>query len=119
MPLSLPALQPHMDSATALVSRVVACAARKNRSLTDDEAELLETYLAAHFYQASDPGYSSRSTLNKSGSFHTPKNQTRYLDRALTLDHSGCLRQLFLKKSVGAFWGGVTEDQATSFEGRN
>lgn len=121
MPQPSDVIQAAMDSANAVTDRVVACATARGFTLTDEEAELIECYLAAHFYQTSDPGYSSRSTANKSGAFlDDPKDmQTRYLERALLLDYSGCLRMIFKRNFASAFWLGKTESEQLSYCERN
>lgn len=91
-------LTPYVAMATALIDRVVVCAATRGLTLTSDEAELLERNMAAHFYSSMDPLYSSKSTAGASGSFMWQGGQgldgSRYGQAAKLLDRSGCLTAL-------------------------
>ena len=58
-----PSLSPHIDTASALVDKLVTCAAAKGVIHSDSVLELIERWLAAFFYTRSDPIYSSRSSL--------------------------------------------------------
>ena len=92
-------------AANIIMNRVVECAIKKKKPLTDpgaypvgvdSEAEMIERLVAAHMYCAQDAPYSSRSTAGASGSFQTQKGTTglevtNYGKRALLLDVSGCL----------------------------
>lgn len=116
-------LTPSIDAASAIVDRVVTCATSKGIPLTDAEAELVERWLAGHMYQAADPGYSSRSTLNKSGAFLDAGGEdlraTRYGKRALLLDPSGCLNNIDKRNVAGGSWLGKTLTEQLSYADRN
>lgn len=95
----------------------------------EDQLTLIETWLAAHYYQAMDPGYTSKSTGGASGSFkgQTAKyfEATDYGQRALELDLAGCLlkRQQELmtgnKKTARVLWGGSTRTEWEGYDGPN
>lgn len=84
-----------LASASVLVDQVVACAAKKKISLSDDQLLQMETNLAAHLYARQDPFYQSRSTGGASGSFQGQTGMgldaTHYGQTAKMFDTSGCL----------------------------
>ena len=67
-------------------------------SMTDDDLTIVEAWLAAHYYAQKDPQYLSKSTGGASGSFQGQVGKyfesTWYGQRAIELDHSGCLARL-------------------------
>lgn len=111
-----PDLQPFIETATAIVARVEACAIAKETPLTSAELELIERYLSAHFYEHSDPMFTSKSTAGASGShqgqFMMGFDSTKYGQTALRIDPSGCLASLDKRQRAGGFWlGKRTQDQ--------
>lgn len=64
-------------------------------TLTASTLELIERWLAAHFYAHADQLFSSKSTNGASGSFQGQTgmnlNSTQYGQTALSLDTTGCL----------------------------
>lgn len=113
-------LDAYIETASAIVDQVVTCAASKGITIN---AELIERWLAAHMYQMSDPGYTSRSTANKSGSFRgTTTNKfdaTLYGQTAQNVDVSGCLTAIGLRQVASIFWGGKTDGDKQTYEERN
>ena len=89
-------LSPFIEVATAIVDDVVSCAAEDGVTLTAVKLELIERWLAAHFYHCSDPVYQSRSTEGASGQFQGQSGMgydgSRYGQMAMRIDSSGCLR---------------------------
>lgn len=93
------------------------------------QLKLIETWLAAHYYQSMDPGYTSKSTGGASGSFKGQTGKyfeaTDYGQRALELDLAGCLlkRQQELmtgnKKTARVLWGGSTRTEWEGYDGPN
>jgi hypothetical protein len=118
-----PSLVPYIDAAAAVVTRVVNCATLKETPLTADEAELVERWVAAHFYQQSDQGYTSRSTGGASGSFQGQTGMyfesTKYGQSAVMLDPSGCLTSIAARRSAGGYWLGTTEPNQRTYRERN
>lgn len=108
-----PSLRPYIDTAAAIIARVVTCATAKNFTHTSAELELIERWLAAHYYTRMDPTYTSKSTAGASGSFTSPKDDTeRYRASAIELDASGCLKQILSRNKASAAWlGKVPSDQ--------
>ena len=90
-----PSLTPFIQSATVVVDRVQTAAAANGRTLNSTELELIERWLAAHYYASSDQPYTSRSTAGASGSFQGQTGMylegTKYGQMAITLDYSGYL----------------------------
>lgn len=104
-------------AASLVTDRIAACAIAKEDPLTDAELLEIETWLAAHFYSLRDPLYTSKSTLNASGSF---KVDSSYLDMAMLLDHSGCLANLIEgSRSAKAFWLGKRPSEQIDFADRD
>lgn len=84
----------------------------------------LETLLAAHYYQSSDPGYQSRGTGGASGSFLGQTGlgfkKTRYGQDAMELDFTGMLskRQKEIEQGGSVkpkmLWLGTDDPDATN-----
>ncbi len=108
----------HIAEASLLINRVVTCASRKGSPLSSDEAEMLERLVAAHNYACVDQPYSSRSTSSASGQFQGQTNAqnlggTKYGQRALLLDYSGCLQVLSKRQVASAAWLGTCPPPGT------
>ena len=106
-------LQQFIDTATVIVDRVVAKAAGPlfNTPLLDTEAELIERYLAAHFYCVQDPLYVSKSTAGASGSFQRAPStddftSSEYGRGAVRSDPSGVLVSLGKRQVARGFYAG-------------
>lgn len=88
-----PSLQPFIDAASSMVDRAVAT--RRGSVLSTSDQELIERYLAAHFYCTSDKVYTSTSKGGASGSFmqQTGKGleQTPHGQTILRLDYTGAI----------------------------
>ena len=117
-----PSLTRFINMATALTDRVNTCATGRGLTLTTAELLEIETLLAAHFYQASDQGYTSKGTKGASASFHGQTGMrlegTKYGQAALTLDISGCLGSLGKARARGKWLGRAPSDQ-TAYEDRD
>lgn len=113
-----PDLTPYIATASAIVTRVLSCAVDKGKSLDAATAELLERWLAAHYYTKNDPVYASRSAGGASGSFvRDPKEPEPYKNVALDLDPSGCLAAIFNRQRASVDWLGVpARDQRAAWE---
>lgn len=107
-------LEPFILAASVLVDEV-----EQNSSSTFDfdRLQLIETWLAAHFYAIRDPRYLSE----RAGSVGTTIESkvdlnlsvTRYGQMAMVLDTTGTLRRLSEvgRRRRGAFWLGNEEDR--------
>lgn len=115
-----PDLTPYIDTANALISRVNTCALTKNITLSTTELELLERWMAAHYYTKSDPTYNSRTTEGASGNFvRDPNEPEPYKNAAIDLDPSGCLNSLLKRQRAGGAWMGKTAAEAVNWQDRN
>jgi hypothetical protein len=121
-----PDLTPCIAAASAMVDAVTACAASRGFFLSpaqDQLGELIERWLAAHFYQAQDKGYKSKGTSKASASFQAQGGsgleETEYGKRALLLDVSGCLEAYDKRKVAVMFWGGKPVSEQIPYVERN
>ena len=102
-----PDLTPFITIANAMVNVVVS--ADSAGLLTGANVplqELIERWLAAHYYQIADPGYQSRSTGGASGSFNGQTTQTfkstRFGQQACAMDITGWLARRDKEVEEGA-----------------
>lgn len=98
-------LTPYIDAASSVVDDLED--ADEDGVLTSTKLELVERWLAAHYYTIMDPIYVSKSTLGRSASFQ----QRSYKDVAIDLDPTGELAALLGRQRAGGFWGGRAQDQ--------
>ncbi len=111
-----PSLVPFMDAAQALTNRVAGLAVhRSSGGYSPNELEVIERYLAAHFYLTSDKAYSNKSDGGASATFmqQTGKrlDQTPHGQTALNLDYLGVLNGINSNArarmfSLAGTWGG-------------
>lgn len=119
-----PSLTPFIRRANALTDRVVVVAAASGRgTLTAGELLEIETLLAAHFYQASDPAYQSKSTTSSSatflGSAGMRLERTRYGQDAMLMDWTGSLDALNKRAFAGADWLGKPVSEQIDYKDRD
>lgn len=123
-----PDLTPFIDTASAYVDDIVTCAADQDPAvtLTDARLELIERWLAAHFYVVSDQTYASKSTEGASASFHGQTGMyiesSRYGQTAMSLDKSGCLASIGGSAGrirVGTAWLGKAPSNQTDYVDRD
>lgn len=116
-------LNPFIDAATLVVTRVLACATAKGYTLSSDELEMIERWLAAHFYAQQDRPYQSKSTKGASASFQGQTGMrlesTYFGQTALTIDTSGCLEALNNRQVARGFWLGRAPSEQTNYEDRD
>jgi hypothetical protein len=103
-----PDLMGYIASASAMTDQVSVCASNRGFPLTTVTAELVERWLSAYFYTASDPTYASKSTAGRSASFRNQpapdfKVWNTYGQTAVTLDVSGCLAAMLKRATAGGF----------------
>lgn len=116
-----PDLQAFIDTATLIVTRVLTCAAAKGYTITTDEAEMIERYLAAHYFGHADQFITSKSTNGASGSFQGQTGMgiesSLYGQTAIQLDPSGCLNALTKRQTASATWlGRPSNAQSSAFD---
>ena len=117
-------LIPFIRRANLFVSRVATCASTRKMPLAAGELQELEILIACHFYQAADPGYSSRTTEGAGGSFEGQTGsfleRTRYGQDAISLDPSGCVLSM---SKAGTFakaaWLGKRPSEQTDYIDRS
>lgn len=121
-------LTPFIESASATVDDLVQYAADNDMgTVLDKRLELIERWLAAHDYQQSDKGYTSRSNEGASGSFEGQTGKylesTRFGQRAINLDPTGYLALLVsggpIEVEVGGVWLGKATQEQLRFDERN
>lgn len=123
-----PSLVPYIETANVLVDEVIDHAAAKGEALTAKRAELLERWLAAHFYCSSDQPYKQRSTLRAQGTFQGQTGMyleaTKYGQAALLLDTTGSLSTItgtssVIKRTVGLDWLGKSPTDQIPYRDRD
>lgn len=122
-----PTLLPYIDAASSIMDDVAACYVRKGLTLSDAKAEIVERWLSAHCYQASDQGYTSRSTEGASGNFMGQTAMylegTKYGQMALSLETQGCLAAVASGKQnarARAYWlGKANRTEAVDYVDRD
>lgn len=99
-------------SATGLVTQASLFAVSvKGITLDSTTLELVERWLACHFYCRFDPLYNSKSTMGRSGSFQRgPQKEgfesTDYGRSACEIEYSGMLRAIGLRQVASLDWMG-------------
>lgn len=118
-----PDLTGFIETASAVVDRVITCAGRKEVILTDALLELIERWLSAHFYAHADQLFTSKSTAGASGSFQGQTGMhlesTQYGQTAMDLDYSGCLAAINKGARAGAIWLGKPVSQQINYLDRD
>jgi hypothetical protein len=120
----------HYDNATSLVpfidtaSSLVDDIALLDSSISATRLELIERWLAAHYYEHADQITQSRSTGGASGQFQGRTDMgfdsTKYGQEAKRLDSSGMLVNLDqpLRPKAGGFWLGKARDDQLDVDER-
>lgn len=113
-----PSLIPYIDSANVVVSRLITSASANGVSIGSTTAELIERWLAAHYYTRSDATHTSRSNLAASASF--ARKGDEYKQTAVELDPSGLLAGILsgLLK-VDIFWLGKPPSEQIDYIDRS
>lgn len=115
-----PSLTPFITAASLIIDRVATCSTAKGDPHSVAELLVLETWLAAHLYGQADQPYSSRSTSGASGQFQGQTgmslDSTKYGQTAAGMDHSGCLRAHFEKRTARMDWLGVGQDEQLNYD---
>lgn len=116
-------LSPFIKAANLLTNRVATCAIAKGTLLTSDELKEIERWLSGHFYERSDPMFSSKTTAGASASYQGQTTMhlesTFYGQTAMDLDTSGCLSAFNKRAVAGGFWAGQEATEETTWSDRN
>lgn len=121
------------DGTTVLDRFIDTAASLTNKVSTNDTAseldaadlELIERYLAAHFYCLADPLYASKSTGGASGSFQGQTGMgldfTPYGQTAKRLDVTGYLARLDMptRPKAGSIWLGKAPSNQIPYVNRD
>lgn len=107
-------LQPFIDAASSIVDDAVTN--DEDGVLNSNNTELIERWLAAHFYHCSDPVYQGKNSNKAGGQFQGTSamamDGSRYGQMAKRLDPSGWLEAVDSKGVIGAAWlGKAPSDQ--------
>ena len=110
-------LTSYIELATVFVDNVAACALSKGVVLTSTHLELIERWMAAHYYLRMDPTYKSRSTASASGSWNTDAKD--YFNQALGIDISGCVNALQNRFTANLEWLGKPPSEQLPYHSRD
>lgn len=115
-----PSLTPFIETASLIVDQVSACAARKGLTVSDAFLEMMERWLAAHYYTKNNPTYSSKSNDGRSASFiRDPKVPEPYKAGAMEMDYTGCLTAVLNGgQKASMTWLGKRPTEAVPFDER-
>jgi hypothetical protein len=120
---TLPDLTPYIETAAVVVDDVIECATRKGKTVSAAKAEIIERWLAAHFYGVSDKPLSSESEGGASGSYHGQTGMyldaTLYGQTAKLLDTTGCLLNQEKRQVAVGFWLGKPKSSQVPYEQRD
>lgn len=118
-----PSLLPYVDIASSVVDDVVACAAARGSPLSAVKQELVERWLAAHYYKSSDQQYASKNTAGAGASFSGQTGKgiegTKYGLAALDADPSGCLFEQAGHQVALGLWLGKAPSEAIPYRDRD
>lgn len=118
-----PTLLPYVDAASSIVDDVAACARAHGVALSAVKLELIERWLAAHYYKSSDQQYASKNTAGAGASFSGQTGMgiqgTKYGLAALDLDPSGCLFEQAGHQVALGLWLGKAPSEAIPFRDRD
>lgn len=122
--LRTPSLATFVTAANVLTNQVVVASAMMERGTLGADALLeIETLLACHFYQDSDPAYQSKSTAGSSASFTGTAgmglDRTRYGQTAMLMDWTRALAAINKGNYASADWLGKTVSEQIPYEQRN
>ncbi len=112
-----------IETATALVTEVDTCATAMGVTLSSTMLELIERWLAAHYYAHSDQLFAKKKTGDASatfqGEFGKGLDSTQYGQTAKRLDTSGCLASLDKGSKASMEWLGLPVSEQTDYIDRD
>lgn len=123
--LTSPSLTPFIETASAMVDDAASCATDLGTPISTTRLELIERWLAAHYYVQSDQTYASKNTEGAGASFHGQTamylEASKYGQTAARLDPTGCLQSVAgaERKSAGGFWLGKAPSSQTNYRDRD
>ena len=110
-----PSLTPFVSTANVIVTRVSSCATAKGLSLSSTELELIERWLAAHLYTQSNPLAKRKKNLQAEDEYV----DRSFLDGAMAVDRSGCLKSIIKGKRASMSWLGLPPSEQTAYVDRD
>lgn len=126
--VNAPDLTPFIDSASNTVDDIVTRAAEIDVTMSATKLELIERWLAAHYYQCSDQGYAFKGSEGSQATFHGKTDLgfdgTKYGQTAKRLDTSGTLAAMdktgsLAGQRVQCIWLGKPPSQQTDYTDRD
>lgn len=107
-------LMPFIETASVIVDQMAEVATESETPYSDSMLEILERWLAAHFYVQGDPSYTARSTLGASGSytgqFAMGLDNSRYGQQFRFLDYRRTIDEVTASEAdtpiAEGYWGG-------------
>lgn len=112
-----------LEVANVMTDKIASCATDRGQTLTTSQLEMIERYLAAHFYSLRDPEYKQKKTGDASASFFGQDGKglegTRFGQAAMTLDTSGCLRSFDQGTFADMTWLGKPKSDQIDYEDRD
>lgn len=120
-----PSLTPFIETAAAIVDDVVECALAKDLTLSVPRKELIERWLAAHFYVMSDQVVKEERTEGAHAKYQGETNMyleaSKYGQQAILLDSTGCLAAIAAggENTADGFWLGKPESEQIPLDERD
>jgi hypothetical protein len=109
-------LSPWINTASSIVDEAVAVANSRNIPLSSVQQELMERWMAAHYYTQMDPLYKSKSELSASGTFI----EQDFSKVAINMDPSKALGWILAGRPRGkVIWAGKTRSNALTYTDRD
>lgn len=120
-----PDLTPFIDTASIVMDNVVIKGAAKGVILSGVESEMIERWLAAHYYAVNDKPFQSKGTEGASATFIGQTGMyleaTLYGQTAMRIDRSGVLANIGGKQpnKAGGFWLGKPPSSQLDYSERD
>lgn len=112
-----------VTQASVMLTNMVTCATKKGITITEDNLQVIETYLAAHYYAIADriltQKTTGRSAATFAGVFEKGLALTPYGQAAMDLDPSGCLSAMTKRNTIGGFWLGKSPSDQIPYKDRD
>lgn len=108
-------LLPYIETASAVVDDISTYASDNSITLNATRKELIERWLAAHYYTVMDPIYKRKKTEKAEGDFF----DRSYLGVAKNLDPTGFLADLETGITAEVWWLGKPPSEQTPYYQRD
>ncbi len=119
-----PSLTPFIDTANDVVTRVATCATARGVTLSSTTLELIERWLATHFYAIADLIAKEKETGDARAIFYGSEDGeglefTPYGKQAVVIDYSGCLKTVSKGHRGVLTWLGKPPSEQTDYVDRD